>query len=351
MLQRIRIGNRWIGPDDPPYFIAEVGANFDSSLDEAKRIVEVAKKVGADAVKFQSFTADTLVSDHSFATLKIGYQAGWTESVRDVYQSAEFPLAWHREVAEHSRKVGIQFFTSVWNRAALAQMEALGAPVHKIGSGDLTWTDFIAEVAKTGKPVFLSTGASELAEVAEAVAAVRSTGNDQLILLQCIVNYPSRHESANIRVLETYRKAFGTLVGYSDHSPGDVVPLGAIALGACVIEKHFTLDRRRVGPDHGHSLEPQEFHAMVERGRVLQRALGSSEKRVMEEEKDSKVIMRRSLHTQRAVAAGEPFTEGNVIALRPATGIAPALRPLVLGRKAVRSMAAGQAIRWEDVGG
>lgn len=350
MLQRIRIGDRWVGPDDAPYFIAEVGSNFDGSLAEAKRLVDAAKEARADAVKFQSFTAETLVSGPSFNDLKIGYQAAWKQSVFDVYKSAEFPLAWHQDVADYCRKVGIHFFTSVWNHEALELMERIGVPAYKIGSGDVTWTDFITEIASKGKPVLLSTGASELDEVAQAVAAVRKTGNEQLVLLQCTVNYPARPENANIRVIETYQRAFGALVGYSDHAPGDVVPLGAVSLGARVIEKHFTLDRRRVGPDHGHSLEPHEFRAMVERCNILQKGLGSTEKHVTEEERESNVIMRRSLHAARPVAAGEAFSQQNVIPLRPAVGIHPAMAVNVYGRRATRALAAGEAIRWDDVG-
>lgn len=349
MEHRFQIGTRWVGDDEPTYFIAEMGSNFDGSLERARGLVDAAHESGADAVKFQTFTAEGLVSSHSFARLKIGYQAAWDEPTHVVYKRAEFPRDWHEKIFEHARRRGVAFFTSVWDHDAVDLLERLHIPAYKIGSGDITWFDFIRRVAQTGKPVLISTGASSLRDVARAIDVIRDTGNQRVVLMQCVTNYPSTHRNANLLVLETYRQAFDVVVGYSDHAPGDVVALGAVALGARVIEKHFTLDKTLPGPDHPHSMEPHEFAAMVQRVRALEAALGSAVKQVTDEERDSTVIMRRSLHAARAIATGEELTAEKMVALRPAVGIAPEHEPLVIGRRAVRPLEPEEAIRWEDL--
>lgn len=348
MKKRFQIGDRWIGEGEPTYFIAEIGANFDGSLSKAKEYVVAAKESGADAVKFQTFTAQGLVSDHSFQRMKVGYQSTWSESTFDVYKKAEFPRDWHLEIATYARSQGIEFFTSVWDHEAVALLESVGASAYKIGSGDVTYPALIRAVAKTGKPLILSSGASSLSEVATAVDIVRECGNDKLVVLQCVVNYPSKAASANIRVIETYARAFGTIVGYSDHSPGDVVAMGTVALGGKMIEKHFTLDRTLKGPDHPHSMEHHEFAQMVQRVRVLETALGTCEKHPVAEEAETRVIMRRSLHTTRAIKAGEVLTADMIVALRPAIGIAPQHEDTLVGKRPKRDLAANEAMNWDD---
>jgi pseudaminic acid synthase len=349
MKQKLQIGQRWVGEGAPTYFIAEVGANFDGSLSKAKEYVVAAKESGADAVKFQTFTAEKLVSSHSFKKMQVGYQANWAESTYQVYKKAEFPRDWHHEIAEYSKSQGIEFFTSVWDLDAVDLLEKLNVSAYKIGSGDITWFGLLRKVAATGKPVILSTGASEMAEVAQAVDVLRNAGCDQLVVLQCIVNYPSQHASANIRVMETYRNAFGTIVGYSDHAPGDVVALGSVALGGKMIEKHFTLDRKLQGPDHPHSMENHEFAQMVQRVRQLESALGIGEKHPVAEEKETRLIMRRALHATRPIKAGETITADMLVPLRPANGISPALEELVIGKRATRDIAENEALSWSDI--
>lgn len=349
MKQRLQIGQRWVGEGAPTYFIAEIGANFDGSLATAKEYVIAAKESGADAVKFQTFTAEKLVSPHSFKKMQVGYQANWAESTYQVYKKAEFPREWHQEIHEYARSQGIEFFTSVWDLDAVDLLEKLDVKAYKIGSGDITWFGLLRKVAKTRKPVILSTGASDLAEVAQAVDVLQRAGCDQLVILQCIVNYPSTHASANIRVMETYRNAFGSIVGYSDHAPGDVVALGSVALGGKMIEKHFTLDRKRQGPDHPHSMEHHEFAQMVHKVRQLEAALGGTAKHPVEEEKETRLIMRRSLHATRAIKAGETITADMLVPLRPATGISPALEELVIGKRATRDIAENEALHWSDI--
>ena len=349
MRQKLHIGQRAVGEGAPTYFIAEIGANFDGSLSKAKEYVVAAKESGADAVKFQTFTAEKLVSAHSFKKMQVGYQANWAESTYQVYKKAEFPRDWHEEIAQYSKSHGIEFFTSVWDLDAVDLLEKLGVAAYKIGSGDITWFGLLRKVARTGKPVILSTGASDLAEVAQAVDVLHKAGCDQLVLLQCIVNYPSAHASANIRVLETYRRAFDTIVGYSDHAPGDVVALGSVALGAKMIEKHFTLDRKLQGPDHPHSMEHHEFAQMVHKVRQLEAALGGTEKFPVDEEKETRVIMRRALHATRPIKAGETITAEMLVPLRPASGISPALEELVIGRRATRDIAENEVLNWSDI--
>lgn len=228
-------------------------------------------------------------------------------------------------------------------------MEKIGTEFYKIGSGDITWLEMVEYIARKGRPVMLATGASTLAEVDEAVRVIAKTGNKNLVLMQCITNYPSKFESANIRVLHTYREAFGAILGYSDHTPGDVVPLGAVALGAKVIEKHFTLNRKNKGPDHPHSMEPQEFADMVCHTRELEKAMGTGKKEVVAEESETVLVQRRGLTAARDIKKGNALTKADIVELRPALGIYPKYKVVVIGKRAKKDLKAGEPIRWEDV--
>ena len=232
---------------------------------------------------------------------------------------------------------------------AVDLMEELGVDFYKIGSGDITWLEILDYIARKNKPVILATGASTLAEVEEAVAVIAKAGNKDLALLQCITNYPSKIESANINVLKTYQEKFGAITGYSDHTPGDVVVLGAIALGGKVIEKHFTLDKNDKGPDHPHSMNPEEFAAMVARIRQMEAALGSGTKEVVAEEAETVIVQRRGLYAKSAIKQGEAFRAENIIELRPALGLLPKDKKNVLNKKAGRDIASGEPIKWDDV--
>ena len=232
---------------------------------------------------------------------------------------------------------------------AVDLMEELGVDFYKIGSGDITWHEMLEYIAKKNKPMILATGASTLAEVDEAVKIIEATGNRDLILLQCITNYPSKIASANLNVLKTYQKRFDIITGYSDHAPTDIVPLGAVALGAKVIEKHFTLNKKDKGPDHPHSMEPAEFASMVKRIRQLEAAAGSEDKQVVEEESETVIVQRRGLYAKRVIKAGEPLTAGDIDVLRPALGILPKFKSSITGKKAKRTIGAGEPIRWEDL--
>lgn len=348
--EEIAIGKRTIGANHPTYFIAEIGANFDGDLETAKKYAWEAKQCGADCAKIQSFKAKRIVSREAFATMKLkGVHGSWKRPVDEVFAEVEFPRKWHKEFFEYCWSIGITPSTAAYDYEAVDLVDDIGIEFYKIGSGDITWLEMVEYVAKKGKPVMLATGASTLAEVDEAVRVIEAAGNKNLVLMQCITNYPSKFESANINVLKTYENAFGAITGYSDHTPDDIVPLGAVALGARVIEKHFTFDRALKGPDHPHSMQPEEFARMIERTRNLEKAMGSSKKDVVAEESETVIVQRRGLTAARDVAKGAPLKKADVIELRPALGIYPKYKNMIIGKQAKRGLKAGESIKWEDI--
>ncbi|MDP3900348.1 MAG: N-acetylneuraminate synthase family protein [bacterium] len=346
----IKVGEKIIGEGQPAYFIADIGANFDGSLEKAKRLALAAKDSDADVVKFQTFSADTIVSGPSFAKMSLhGIHGSWSKPIDQIFKEAEFPRLWHRELADYCRQIGVAFNSSPYDFAAVDLLDEIGVDFFKIGSGEITWLEMLKYIAGKNKPMILSTGDSTLAEVDEAVRVIEETGNQNLVLLQCITNYPSKIESANLKVLKTYQTAFNIITGYSDHTPGDVVVLGAVALGGKVIEKHFTLSKQDAGPDHPHSMEPAEFKQMVERVRMLEQAMGSMRKEVVAEEFETVIVQRRSLHARHDIRQGEVIKREDIIELRPAVGIAPKYKDLAVGRIAKGNITAREAIHWEDL--
>lgn len=347
--KEIRIGSRLIGENHPTYFIAEIGANFDGDIEKAKRLVDAAKEAGADCAKFQSFTADTLVSEGGFQRMQLhGVHGSWGRKVSEVMREAEFPLEWHKEIADYCKEVGIDFNTAPYFKEAVDLCMNIDIPFIKIGSGDITWLEMIEYIAKTQKPIFLATGDATLAEIDEAVRTIKATGNRNLVLMQCITNYPSKIDSANVNVLKTYQSAFDVLTGYSDHSPGHVVALASVVLGGRVIEKHFTLDKNDKGPDHPHSMEPHEFRFMVDSIREVERALGSTTKEVVEEESETVYVQRRGLYAAKDLKKGHVLTEKDIDVLRPALGIQPKFKPVIIGKAINKDIEKGQPIFWED---
>jgi sialic acid synthase SpsE len=346
----IKVGSRSIGAGHPTYFIAEIGANFDGNLKVAKQYALEAKRVGADCAKIQSFKAKEIVSREGFASMKLkGVHGSWKRPVDEVFSEVEFPREWHREFFEYCWEIGITPSTAAYDYEAVDLVNDIGIEFYKIGSGDITWLEMVEYIARKGKPVMLATGASTLAEADEAVRVIEKTGNKNLVLMQCITNYPSKFESANINVLNTYREAFGTILGYSDHAPDDVVPLGAVALGASVIEKHFTFDRTLKGPDHPHSMQPDEFAKMIERTRNLEKAMGTGRKEVVPEESETVIVQRRGLTATKDIKKGTTFKKSDIAELRPALGIPPKFKDVVVGKLAKRNLKAGAPIRWEDI--
>lgn len=348
--KKIKFGNTSIGHGHPTYFIAEIGANFDGSLEKAKKLCDAAKLAGADCAKFQSFISEKIVSAKGFNKMKLkGVHGSWGRPVNEVFKDAEFPRDWHHIVKEHCDNIGIHFSTSPYDFEAVELCLDLNLPFIKIGSGEITWLEMIHKIASTQKPIILATGDATLSEIDEAINVIISTGNKNLVLLQCITNYPSMIESANINVLKTYQSAFDVLTGYSDHSFGDVVILGATALGGCVVEKHFTLNKDDKGPDHPHSMDPEEFRLMVERVRQLEMALGSTRKFVVDEERETVVVQRRGLYANRDIIRGEIIKKEDIVVLRPALGILPKYENIVIGKVAQVDINLGEPIYWENI--
>jgi N-acetylneuraminate synthase len=347
--KEIKIGNKFIGQGHPTYIIAEIGGNFDGSFDKAKRLIDAAKEAGADCAKFQTFSASKIVSEGGFSRMKLkGVHGSWGRTVSDVFKDVEFPHEWHQEISDYCKNVGIDFSTSPYDFEAVDLCIKVDVPFIKIGSGDITWLDMITYIAKTGKPLMLATGDATMSEIDEAVRVIETTGNDQLVLMQCITNYPSKIDSANVNVLKTYQSAFNVLTGYSDHSPGPVVALASVVLGGCVIEKHFTLNKADKGPDHPHSMNPVEFKMMVDYVREIERAMGSTRKEVVEEEGETVYVQRRCLYAKNNLKAGQLIKESDIDVLRPALGIPPKHIGVIVGKVIKTDVAAGQPLFWEN---
>jgi sialic acid synthase SpsE len=352
----IRIGSHVIGENHPTYFIADIAANHDGDLDRAKRLIRLAREAGADAAKFQNFQAAKIVSDYGFRSLggQMSHQSAWKKSVFEVYQDASVPLAWSEELKDLCDEVGIDYFSSPYDFDAIDMLEPY-MPAYKIGSGEVTWLEAMERMAQKGKPVIMATGASHIGEVQQAVHAVLKH-NPELILMQCNTNYTASLENfkhIHLRVLQTYRAMFPEVVlGLSDHTPGHATVLGAVALGACVIEKHFTDDNNRVGPDHKFAMDPQAWADMVENTRRLELALGSGDKFVADNEQETVVLQRRCLRAACDLKAGEVLTREKIDVLRPAPrdAIMPYDIPIVVGKRVTIDVRAGQEFKWEFIG-
>ncbi len=348
--KEILFNDRLVGQGHPAYFVAEIGANFDNSLDKAKKLCDAAKEAGADCAKFQSFISEKIVAPKGFQKMHLkGVHGSWGRPINEVFKDAEFPRDWHYIVKEHCDNIGIHFSTSPYDFEAVDLCMELDLPFIKIGSGEITWLEMIEKIASKQKPIVLATGDATLSEIDEAIRAIESTGNNNLILLQCITNYPSMIESANINVLKTYQNAFDVLTGYSDHSFGDVVILGSIALGGVFVEKHFTLNKEDKGPDHPHSMNMLEFKNMVERVRQLEKAMGSTKKFVVEEEQETVLVQRRGLYAAKDIPKGKIIESSDLIELRPALGILPKYKNTIIGRVIQSNIESGQPIFWENL--
>jgi sialic acid synthase SpsE len=350
-IKRIKIGDRYVGEGEPACVIAEIGSNFDGSLERAKMLIDLAKGCGVDAVKFQCFSTDRIISREGFEGLRSSFQEKWGRPVYDVYRSAEFPREWHDELYHYARGKGLQFLSTPYDFEAADILDRLGIPAFKIGSGDITWPEMLKYVARKGKPVLLGAGASTLAEVDEAVRIIRAEGNDDIIVMQCVTNYPSTFECANVRAMRAMGDMFGLPVGYSDHTPGSVVPLGAICLGACVIEKHFTDDKSRKGPDHPFAMDAGDMKAMVDGIRLMEKALGSAAKDLYTDEKDTVYLQRRCLRASRPIARGSRISEDMINVLRPVEegALAPKYRGILAGRVAKTDYNTGDPFTWDKL--
>lgn len=351
-MSEIKIEDRSIGGDHPTYFIADIGANHDGELSRAKELIQLAAEMGAEAAKFQNFRAPEIVSDFGFRSMddQVSHQAKWSKSVYKVYEAASIPFEWSAELGEECDEAGIHYFSSVYDFEAVDQLEQY-FPAIKIGSGDITWLEIIERIASKGKPVLLATGASTMEDVRRAVDAILAI-NKNLVLMQCNTNYTASLENfdhIHLNVLKTYRAMYPQVVlGLSDHTPGHATVLGAVALGARVVEKHFTDDTTREGPDHPFSMDPTSWREMVDRTRELERALGSEDKQVAQNEEGTVIIQRRCLRAGRDIQSGEVLDRDAIDVLRPADkgAIPPYEVEQAVGATALVAIPAGEALRW-----
>ena len=322
-----------INENAPVFIIAEAGVNHNGSIASAKQLIDVAAEAGADAVKFQTFIAEEVVSTDA---PKAEYQKQTTdasESQFDMIKKLELSKEDHQELMDYAKHKNILFLSTPFDEKSVDLLVELGVPLIKISSGEITNHPFLKYIAKKGLPIILSTGMSTLDEVAEAVSVIKNAGCKDLTLLHCTSNYPARMEDCNLLAMKTMADAFDVPVGYSDHTPGIYVPLAAAAMGACVIEKHFTLDKSLPGPDHMASLEPDELEEMVRGIRLVEKARGSSIKAPVESEFEVRDIARRSIVAKVDIPAGTVITENMLAFKRPGTGVAPKDVSTILGKK------------------
>lgn len=336
-----------VGEGHRCYVIAEIGSNFDGSLAKAKKLIKLAKECGADAAKFQAFKTELLLSEKRFEK-KSAFQSRWKKSVWQTYKDAELPRNWHKKLNDYAKKIKIDFFTSPWDFEAVDILTKLKAPAIKIGSGDITYVDILKYIGSKQKPVLLATGASTLKEVEEAVKAIRSTRNNQIILMHSVTQYPSPIEDANLNALNVLKKKFSLNLGYSDHSPGSLIVLASVAMGASVIEKHFSLNPNSKGPDHPHSMSPKAFKKMVDDIRQLEKAKGDGIKKIEKSEKETVIIQRRGIWAIKPIKKGEKFSRKNIMALRPFDSISASKFEYILGKKSKRGIENSQPVKKSD---
>jgi len=349
MSKPISIGPVTVGLGHPTFFIAEAGVNHNGSVEMAMDLVRAAKRAGADCVKFQTFTADRVVMPDA---PKARYQTLVTdagESQFDMLQALELDPGAYADIVALCNEEGILFASTPYNEEDVAFLEALDVPVLKAASIHIAEPAFLRLMAETGRPLIVSSGMANWEEVARAIEAIRSTGNERFVLLQCTSNYPSDPSDANIRAMAAMAKRFDCLVGYSDHTQTDFACLTAVALGGCVLEKHLTLDRSLPGPDHSTSATPDEIAKLISEIRQVEAVLGSAEKEPTEAERANMVGMRRSITTRRNLAAGTVIQATDLICRRPATGVPPRDWDAVVGRRVKREIAAGAQILWDDL--
>ena len=355
-MAQISVGQRKIGNSTPTYFVADISANHDGALERAKHLIRLAAEAGADAAKFQNFRAPAIVSRRGFETLggQFSHQSRWKKSVYEVYEEASLPWEWTAALKAECDSAGIDYFSTPYDFEAADMLDPY-VEVFKIGSGDITWLEMLRHVAGKGKPVLLATGAADIGDVQRAVHAIEEI-NPRLVLMQCNTNYtgdPGNFSHIHLNVLKTYRAMYpGLVLGLSDHTAGHATVLGAVALGARVVEKHFTDDTTRDGPDHPFSMSPASWREMVDRTRELERALGSGDKTVAENELQTVVIQRRCLRAARDLSAGTVLTREMIDVLRPAPpdAVFPFDMDRVLGLRLLVDLEAGDHLRWPLLG-
>jgi len=354
-MSKIKIGNKIIGDNEKPYFIADIAANHDGDINRAFKLIELAKEAGADAAKFQNFKAEKIVSRNGFDKLgkTFSHQSTWKKSVYEVYEDASIEKTWTSLLKSKCDEVGIEYMTTPYDIESVEEVDKY-LNAYKIGSGDITWLDIIEYISKKNKPVILSTGASNIDDVDRAMNTILKY-NNHVVLMQCNTNYTASDENisyVNLNVLKEYKKRYPNVVlGLSDHTFGDITVLGAIALGARVIEKHFTDDNNRNGPDHKFSMNPFTWNEMVNRSIKLWHSLGDGNKKIEENEKEALIIQRRSLFLNRDMKKGETINREDLLPLRPIQidGIPPYEIDKIIGKQLNKDINKDTYIKWEDL--
>lgn len=348
-MEAIQIGGKKIGPGHPTYIVAELSANHNGSIEQAEKIVEAAQAAGADAVKLQTYTPDTITIASDRQPFRIGGGTLWDgKTLHELYGEAYMPWEWQPRLKKVADNLGMQCFSSAFDSSAVDFLETMNVPAHKVASCELVDLPLIQKMAATGKPLIMSTGMATVEEIEEAVAMARGDGAKQIALLKCTSAYPAPPEEMNLRTIPELARRFDVPVGLSDHTMDVAVPVVAVSLGACIIEKHLTLSRTAGGPDSGFSLEPAEFKAMVGAVRTAEKALGAVHFGVSEREASSRVF-RRSLFVVRDLKRGEKFTAENVRSIRPGHGLHTRYLAEVLGKTAALDIARGSPLSWDLV--
>ena len=345
----MKIGNRRIGKGEPAYIIAEMSANHAGSIENAKKIIRAAKEAGADCVKIQTYTPDTITidCDNEYFQIEKGTWKG--ENLYRLYGKAYTPWEWHKELLEEAKKIGIDFFSTPFDHTAVDFLEEIGVEFYKIASFELVDLPLIRYVASKGKPMIMSTGMSTLGEIEAAVKAVREMGNDQLALLRCASAYPAITDEMNLKTMQNMGEIFQLPIGLSDHSMGSVGAVTAVALGANIIEKHFCLAREIENPDASFSMTPEEFSSMVKDIRQAEKAVGCISYGSTRQE-ESNVVFRRSVFCVKDIKKGEKITEENVRIIRPGYGMEPKFYPEILGQRALKDIKRGTPMQWSMIG-
>ncbi len=351
MKDHIEISGRKIGPGFPVYIVAEMSANHNQDFDRAVELMKAAREAGADAVKLQTFTPDTMTIRSDKEHFRIGGGTLWDgRTLYDLYSEASMPWEWQPKLKAIAKDIGIDLFSTAYDASAVEFLEEMDVPTHKVASFENVDIPLIEKMASTGKPLLISTGMATLGEIEEAVLAARNAGATQIVLLKCTSAYPAPPEEMNLRTIPHLAQAFHVPVGLSDHTLDIVVPVAAVTLGACVLEKHFTLSREIPGPDSAFSLEPQEFKAMVNAIRTAEKALGDVHYGLSARESKSQAF-RRSLFVVKDMKKGEQFTEENIRSIRPGHGLPPKMMKEVLGRRAAWDIARGTPVGWNHLQG
>lgn len=349
-MMHIKIGQLKIGPGQPTYIVAEMSANHNQNFDQALQLIKAAKEAGADAIKLQTYTPDTITIDCDNEYFRIDKGTIWEgRNLYELYKEAYTLWEWQPKLKETANDLGMDLFSTPFDKTAVDFLQKMDVPAYKIASFELVDIPLVQYVAKTGKPMFMSTGMATLAEIDETVTAARGAGCKEIALLKCTSAYPADPAEMNLRTIPHMVEAFGVPVGLSDHTLGISMPVAAVVLGACIVEKHFTLSRSIQGPDSAFSLEPHEFKAMVEAIRTVEKALGEVQYKVSEHEVASRVF-RRSLFAVQDMKAGEMFTTENIRSIRPGYGLHTRHLEKVIGRYAGQDIKYGTPLTWDMVG-